>query len=425
MIAGLITARWLGPSGKGIFSTLTFLSGLFMQACCLGLGDAAIVLIGQKKASIQEALSATLTVIFISVLVGMAGLWAVCALQFRSDWLPLRGAVLIAAVGLLVSVYAQVLSHLLNAQERIVSSSLVLLITSGFTTLGTWLFIAAVPLSILGGVLAGLLGSGIGLVVILVLLARTGLSLRPGWHPRYLAAAFRYGVKVQASSLLMAVAGRVDLLLVYWLAGQAAAGYYSVALTIGTLVMYVAWALSIASFPRLAYLDETEALALTAQICRCGLAATLVVGVPILLATPIVVPFLFGSVYRPAVQPAIILLGGGMIWSLQWLLCRARAARGQPELFFYSFGASLVIMCLLDYLLIPAWGITGAALAASVGPAAGLAICLLTYSHAGSQRLPISELRPTASDFRAVVALPLRLLSSVPGRALASWPRES
>src|ERR671926_1037580 len=56
IISGVITARALGPTGKGLFSSLTLLSGILVWVCCMGLGDAAIVMVGQKKATVQQAL---------------------------------------------------------------------------------------------------------------------------------------------------------------------------------------------------------------------------------------------------------------------------------------------------------------------------------------------------------------------------------
>jgi O-antigen/teichoic acid export membrane protein len=410
MIAGVITARWLGPTAKGMLSTLTFLSGLFMQACCMGLGDAAVVLVGQKRASIQEALSATLIAILISATLGMAGLWTVCAAQFRADMPAISVSVLVACAGLPVTVYSNVLSHILNVQEQIVATSAVLIITAGLSMVGTWLFIVLIPLSVLGGVLAGLLGSTVGLATLVILLTRRGLWVCPRWNTRYLLPALRYGVSLQAAYLLMVMSARADLILVYSLAGQAAAGQYSVALTFGVLVSLLPFALSYAAFPRLAHLEDAEAFALTTHLCRCGFASALLTGIIVLFAVPLAIPLLFGQAYRPAIWPAEILLLGGIFGSGQWLLCRASAARGSPALLFLSFGASLTAMCALDYLLIPQSGIVGAAAAAAAGPALGLVICLLWYRRFGRHGRRTMAFMPTAGDFRYLALLPLRLL---------------
>jgi O-antigen/teichoic acid export membrane protein len=422
LIAGVLTARWLGPSGKGSLSALTFLGSLFLHACCVGLGDAAIVLVGQKRASLQEALSASVAVALVTATAGMAVFAAVCAVQFRSEWAAMSGAVLAASLSLPVGVLANISSRVLGAQERIVSTSAALFFTSGATTLGVWLFVSVLPLSVLGGVLAGLLGSAVGLAITASLLARDGLSFRPRWHGRYLAAALRYGSGVQLSHLLVLAASRVDLLLVYMLAGQEAAGHYSVALTLGGLPAMAPLALSHASFPRTANLDDREALALTARVFRCGMVAAVASGVGLAVVIPLLVPALFGPAYAPSVGPALILLAGGAVTGGQVLLCRATAARGRPALLSVSFGTSLAVMCALDFALIPAFGTYGAAAAAAAGPAAGLGVCLYAYATARSGALRLRDLVPTFADLALLAALPGRLVWGGRGRPSGPEP---
>ncbi|HEV2058606.1 MAG TPA: hypothetical protein VGR11_04555, partial [Solirubrobacteraceae bacterium] len=55
----LLMARVLGPSGVGTFAALTFITMLVVQVGTLGLGDAAVVWVGQGKATLQEALSSS------------------------------------------------------------------------------------------------------------------------------------------------------------------------------------------------------------------------------------------------------------------------------------------------------------------------------------------------------------------------------
>ncbi|MDQ4071219.1 MAG: polysaccharide biosynthesis C-terminal domain-containing protein [Actinomycetota bacterium] len=401
VLGGVITARWLGPSGKGLFSSLTFLAALVMQAGSLGLGDAAIVMVGQRRASIQEAVSITVALTLCSAAVGTALFWAAAVLWFRDDLDALRTAILVATLGFPVSLFAYVLSFMLSARQMLVANSLVLGTISAGTALGLVLFVAVVPLEIAGGTLAGVFGAGAGLAVGFVLLTRAGLSLRPRWNREYVGAALRYGISVEASYLVTVMFLRVDLLFAYALAGPAAAGQYSVALTISALVALLPIAMSHASFPRLANVGEDEANELTGQVCRYGVAAATVAAALLGLATPVAIPLLFGREFAPAVAPTLILLVGGILWATQWILCRAAAARGRPGLLLRSFGLGLVVMAGLDYVLIPRIGIVGAALSAVAGPAAGLVLALRSYHRSSWWERPLTVFVPRWKDFRA------------------------
>ncbi len=401
VLGGVITARWLGPSGKGLFSSLTFLAALVMQAGSLGLGDAAIVMVGQRKARLQEAVSVTVALTLCSAAVGTVVFWSGAMLWFRHDLDAVRSAILVASLGFPVSLFGYVLSFMLSARQMLVANSLVLGTTSAATALGLVLFVAVVPLGITGGAIAGVFGAAAGMAVGFVLLTRAGLSLRPRWKPEYVGAALRYGISVEASYLVTVMFLRVDLLFAYALAGSAAAGQYSVALTISALVALLPIAMSHATFPRLANVANEEANDLTGQVCRYGVAAAVVAAALLALVTPVAVPLLFGQDFVPAVPPTLILLGGGVLWATQWIVCRAAAARGRPGLLLGSFGLGLVVMVALDYLLIPRIGITGAALAALAGPAAGLVLALIGYHRSPWWDRPLTVFVPRPTDFRA------------------------
>jgi O-antigen/teichoic acid export membrane protein len=401
----VVTARWLGPSNKGVLSSLLFLSGLLMQICSLGLGDAAIVLIGQKRASPQQAMSASLGALVASSLAGMALLWLIAAIVFSENWNEVKAAVLVSCVGVPIGACSGLLSHMLNSRELVVWTSAVVIGVASVTTGGLWAFLVLMNMSVLGGVLAGVLASAGGVVILTRLVRRLRLRLSVVWSPQYLRGALRFGAVIQASYLLVMLSGRLDLLFVYTLSGRSAAGHYSVALTLGTVLTTAPFALSYASFPRLARLEEADAEAFALGVCRMGLAAALLLGACMLLLIPLLVPALFGEAYVAAVGPALILVPTGLLWSEQWLVCRAAAARGDPKLLLWSFGTSVGVMSVLDVVLIPAFGIAGAAMAAAVASAAGLALCLTRYL--GDS---LAELVPTRGDFAFVLTMPKRLI---------------
>ncbi|HEV2070008.1 MAG TPA: oligosaccharide flippase family protein [Acidimicrobiales bacterium] len=410
VLSGVVVARSLGPTGKGLFSSLTLLAGIVLWICSLGLGDAAVVMVGQKKASMQQALSATMGAAFLLSAVGAALVWAAALFAFGQNWDEVRSAAGIACVGLPLGLLVYNLGHLLIAQERVAAQSAVIAVTAVVTSLALVLFVAIVDLSVAGGVIANGVGSIAGLVVAWRLLRRSGLSFRPRFDLAYLVPAARYGVSVAFSYVLTVMLLRVDMLLTYALAGSEAAGQYSVALSLSALVGLLPVAISAATFPRLARIDEATAKELTAQSCRYGAAAALSVAVAFLVIVPVAVPLLFGPAFRPAVVPTLILLPSGVFWSAQWILCRSAAARGWPGLLLRTFLLSLLVMCGLDLLLIPWLGTVGAALSAVAGPAAGLAWCLVSYRRSPAWSLRLGSLVPRIGDFRAFASQSLQLL---------------
>ena len=173
---------------------------------------------------------------------------------------------------------------------------------------------------------------------------------------------------------------------------------YSVALTAGVLNGMLSLALVVASFPRLAALEERASVELALRLNRMLIACSLAAGVVLAVVMPFALPFAFGRAYEAAIWPTIVLLGGSVFGGTQYVLARAMAARGRTKLLLESFAISAGVMIALDFVLIPRFGIMGAAAASSVSFIAGSGRCVLEFRKiARAQQLPF-VIVPTIRD---------------------------
>lgn len=393
-IVATVTARVLGPSARGFYSTLALLIVLFVQVFNAGLGEAAVVLSGRDRFPLRTATRATAAVL-LPLSVASVPIFVVAAnaiLQPAST--NHRLAIVLGASAVFINVVSTTIVWFLVAEERISVVAALTALGSTVTVVTLCLFVAVYHLNASGAVLGTVCGLTVTLVGIGFCLRRSDLPLAPRWNGSYLKRAFRFGVAVQLSNLLVQMTGRLDLVLVYRLSGSGDAGRYSIALTIGSLVTSVPMAIAFASFPRLANLDEVDARTLTTQITRIGLTSALLSAVFLAVATPLALPIVFGSAYAAATAPTLVLLLGSILWSGQWLLARAAAAQGRPRSLFVSFVWSFGVMVALDLVLIRPFGIVGAAVAALVASAAGL-IAAGSYYASGSWSLRDFLPRPT------------------------------
>lgn len=382
LVAATITARLLGPAGKGYYSSLVLLGGLFVQIFSAGMGEAAIVLTGRGRTSLQVAASATSLAMMPLALAGGAIFFVTASLVLPA--VTGEGhAVLWAAMLVATNVLLTTSVCFLVAKEEVVTAAALSALAAGLTTVLLWILVAAIDLGVAGALAAGVLGSGVALVATILLVYGSGLSARPRWAGAYIRSAARFGAALQFSNLLVALTARLDLVLVYRLSTPSEAGNYSIALTIGALVGSIPIAVSYAAFPRLAALEDAEARTLTGQVFRIGVAGALIAGVILAAAAPIAIPLLFGRPYAGAVLPTLILIPGGVLWSAQWLLCRAAAARGAPKALLASFALSFGVMIALDFALIGPLGGVGAAVASLVAPCFGLTVAWILCSRDG------------------------------------------
>ena len=379
LVTATLTAHALGPDGKGYYATLMLLATLFVVASEFGIGDALVVLVGQGKAKLADAARATVHATRWLALAGTGVFLATAAAVFA----PVRGGdvLVLALSGALVvaGVWYSTLVSLLLAVQRIVVLAAASAIVSAVTAGAMVLLAVAYELGLQGAVVASLCGVAAGAVVTLVQARKAGIACAPRRVPGYLAPALRLGVGFQLPSLLVVAAARLDLLLVFTLAGTAAAGRYSVALTIGALVVSIPTAIAYAAFPRVSKLEEAQARVFVARVFRHGMLGALLTALGLAALTPIVVPGVFGEPFRSAITPTLILLAAGVPWSGQWLLARCASARGATAMLNWSFGIGFGVMLGLDLVLIPPHGETGAAVASLVSSCVGLIVAAVMH----------------------------------------------
>lgn len=383
IVAASLTARVLGPSGRGYYASLVLLTVLFAQLFGAGLGEAAIVLPGRGRATYGAARSATIAVLLPLGVIGALACIATGAVTLDALTVNERTALALAGLLVLLNVCSGTLAWFLISLEKLVLVSIVTTISATVIVVSLCLFLIVLDMQTAGAILASVVGIVVILGALVWYLPREGISLRPAWDSRYLWAAARFGMAIQLSNVLVQMAGRLDLLFVYRIAGSSSAGLYSIALTLGALVGSVPIAIAHASFPRLPKLTEDEARALTASLFRAGVAAAVTCCTGLAILAPVAIPLMFGPDYRDAVLPTLVLLPAGVLWSAQWILCRAAAARASSRPLLTSYAASSIVMVLLDMVLIGPFGIMGAALASFISSTTGLVVAVIYLLRSG------------------------------------------
>lgn len=395
LATSVMTARWLGPYQKGTLSTLSFIGDAILpQVCLLGLGEAAIVLISQEKVTLQRAVSATVLPLLLFGVIGAALLFVVAV---PAQWGGILWAVSIQAAILVVALYSRLFQDILNSREMFGTTSLITSLNFVVTAVLTAIILNVTEASLEGALIAGFGGIFVTLGGTARGLRRLGISFKPVWDAKYLIGAAKLGVGLQAAYLLVTMSQRADQVLVYSLSGPTAGGIYSVALTLGLLPGFVPMTLSHTTFPRLAHISEEEVWPLTALVVRIALIGGGLVGVFLAVLIPFLTPVVFGDDYSGSVAPALLLMVASLVWSVQWILARGWGARGRTKLLVTSFSVTSVTMLGLDLVLVPTWGLVGAAVGSIVATVCGLVVCIYAY-HRRQVGFAVTALIPRLRD---------------------------
>lgn len=175
-----------------------------------------------------------------------------------------------------------------------------------------------------------------------------------------------FGVLLWTGSLAGVVLGRVDQVLIVPLAGVAVLGIYVVAVNLSEVILIFNAAIRDVVFPLEARSTNAERLA---RASRVSTLATIAVSVPLALMSPWVVPALFGADFAQSVVPLLVLLIGLVVGNPGSVAGTGLTARSRPGVRSSLLLIAGAINVVLLYLLVPAYGALGAAIAAAVSNA--------------------------------------------------------
>lgn len=160
----------------------------------------------------------------------------------------------------------------------------------------------------------------------------------------------------------------MDIFLVNLLVGPAGAGLYSIAVRMVEQLWIISQAVSTVLFPRLSMMvgDDAARRALTPVVARFVIWSTLLAaGILAALAAPLI-ETLFGPEFRRATPALIVLLPGIVALSCGRILANDFAARGLVGVNLALVTGILAVNLIGNLLLIPTYGIIGAAFATMI-----------------------------------------------------------
>ena len=163
----------------------------------------------------------------------------------------------------------------------------------------------------------------------------------------------------------------VDILLLQFLRGSTATGYYKAALNLAEFVWFVPRIVQttlLHSTSELWSEQRHEAITqLSTKVTRYALLFTLLLVIGLgTLAEP-TVRLYYGPEFSPAVLPLVILLPGAMGFAVARPILAIGQGNGEFRYLIYATGGAAVVNLLLNVALIPRFGIEGAAVATTVG----------------------------------------------------------
>lgn len=198
----------------------------------------------------------------------------------------------------------------------------------------------------------------------------------------------------------------IDIIFLRLLTGDQATGYYKAALVVAEFLWFVPNVLQMVllhSSSELWSNDRIDRITrLASQTTRYNLSLVLLLMIGLAALAHDFIPIYYGPEFDAAVLPLLLLLPGVLGFALARPIFAIGQGKGQLHILIMATGtASLVNLC-LNALLIPSYGMTGAAIATSIGYGSMLVLHILAARRIGFN--PINDLRLIRIAAVAIIA---------------------
>ncbi len=217
-----------------------------------------------------------------------------------------------------------------------------------------------------------------------------------------------YAWPCYAGNLAQFLNYRLDVFFVNFFAGATAVGFYALAVTLGQQIWLISASAATVLLPRVAAWQETKTVnpGKIAQAARltlwCSMLSALLLAV---FAKPLL-HALFGKAFLPSLPALLWLLPGIVAFSVVNVIASYFAGLGKPRVNLSIALAGLLVTIVLDLVLIPRYGISGAAIAstASYVFSAGLTLVLFTRQSGVGWRLLLLLNRTDVETLRTLIS---------------------
>jgi O-antigen/teichoic acid export membrane protein len=366
----MVTARYLGTTGQGIYSLAILLPTMLMLFLNLGIEVSTVYYIGRKEETLgtiyKTNVISALVLSLVSFLIGTLLIVFASDALFGSD--TPRG-ILFLCLSILPVLFLNIfLQSIYHGRQDFKRLTGVLFFSQLLTLLLMCLLIVVFQLGLLGALISTVTGHVTTLSVNWYLLRNNyGLNWKSSrFSLEYVKKSVLYGIKNHLSNVATFLNYRADLIMIALFVNSAAVGIYAISVSVAEQLWFLSRAVSMVLFPKISSLtSEAERNRLTSVVGRSVLALSIVGGIFFYFLSGWFITLMFGADYAVGALSLQLLLPGIIVGSLERIIANDISGRGKPGIVMYVSFVTVTCNLLLNLLLVPRFGMIGASIATS------------------------------------------------------------
>ncbi len=396
----IIVARELGPSGRGIYSSIIFLPSLMLALGELGITQSIIYHHGRKIIPKQQLFSSVLSLIsFLSLF-----LIGICLIiyntyykkDFYISWQ------LIAVLQIPISLFLKTSSGFFLGEGKIGVYNKVAWIPALLNLLLNLILLSLFKLGITGALMAWILSQlfvvyyGIKKLLPYFSFTFSETSIKIFYQ------LLKLGIIYAVSLFIIQANYRIDIFILKSLVSYEEIGYYSIGVNLSEMLWQIPTSIGIVIISKTASNYSEKQKFIIAKSLRVSFILLLIICIIFYIIMPYFIVLAYGKNFIHSVQVSRTLFIGVLLFVFYKIINSRFAGLGKPYIALVIFIPCLALKIFGNFWLVPHWGIIGAAWASNISYSiAGLAM-LIAYSKV--ENISIKNiLTPRKDDFNDII----------------------
>lgn len=365
----LLIARCLGVEGKGQYTIFLLVSSMVYTFSNIGIVPATVFFINKEKKYQQEIVIDNLLISILIIIVGL--ILGTLMIIFGSN--QLFGGMsknylfiaLLAFPGYFLNINFLGIIEAFREFKMYSYFSLLQKIFNIFLLLIAFIFFKYN--SIIALIIYIFTQYLVALLMFIYLKQKKYLSLIFKRKKSYRKEIITYGFKSYLSNIIAYFNYRADLIIIAYYLNNYFVGLYSVVVTLAEQIWTFSASISTVLFPQLSGLENNKDKSeLVFFVNRIVFMFSIVMSCLFFVFSNILIKFIYGNEYLQAVNAFKLLLPGIAIGGMTKILANYISSNGKPEVnSLFSF-ICVIFNIILNIILIPSYGINGAAFATTI-----------------------------------------------------------
>lgn len=375
----ILLTNILGTEGFGLYYTLIVIPLIVLSFTHLGIRGASIYLIGQKKYTDDELVSAVVSILIVTGTIGM--LFSLIAYYFFNE--PQYTATIIGLIIIFIPFRLSIVYiggiffgkdeiRLANSFEWSIN-----LLNLILAIILVWYYKTGLLGAVLSLSIANII---VGIYALHTVFKRFKVTIN--FRSKIITYLIRLGILYAFTFFVVQLNYRTDILILERLSTIREVGVYSLGVHIAEQLWQIPFAISVVLFSRTANLQDQDKITQSSiTLARQSVILILILSLLVIIAAPFIIPVVFGADFISSATLLNFILPGIIFMVVFRVLSGHLAGKGKPQFAVYAFLPALILNIILNIFFIPEYGAKGAAIASDISYLIGTIVYWIIYAH--------------------------------------------